>query len=72
MEALFEKNIPVCATEVFAIDQMLSVCQTISESWQTRTGKRPPFYASPHSGIFDEYLSAAGSTQWNPTSHRRL
>lgn len=50
-----EENIPVCATEVFAISQMIYVCE-LYENVSKRTGNKPPFFVTHITGIFDEYL----------------
>lgn len=55
IEAAVKNNIPVCATEVFAISQAICVCERY-EAAARRTGNRPPFYVTHISGIFDEYL----------------
>lgn len=58
MEAIEEcvaENVPICATEVFAIAQALEICELYERATQ-RTGNRPPFYLTHITGIFDEYL----------------
>lgn len=55
IEAAVEENIPICATEVFAISQAIAMCERYEKAAK-RTGNRPPFYVTHISGIFDEYL----------------
>lgn len=55
IEAAVELNVPICATEVFAISQAICICDRY-EAAAKRTGNRPPFYVTHISGIFDEYL----------------
>ncbi len=50
-----EKNIPICATEVFSISQAIHMCE-IHKTAVKRTGNHPPFYLTHITGIFDEYL----------------
>lgn len=50
-----EKNIPICATEVFSIAQAIHMCE-IYQVAAERTGNHPPFYLTHITGIFDEYL----------------
>src|SRR5437660_97596 len=47
--------VPIGATEVFAIDQAIAVCELYRRVAET-TGRRPPFYVTHITGIFDEYL----------------
>lgn len=56
MEALIAEDFPLCATEVFSIDQAIAICELYQRVTQ-RTGKRPPCYVTHITGIFDEYLS---------------
>ena len=55
LEACVEENIPICATEIFAISQAIHICERYAAAAQ-RTGNRPPFYVTHISGIFDQYL----------------
>lgn len=55
IEALLAQDTPVCATEVFAVDQAVAVCELYQRT-AARTGKRPPFFVTHITGIFDEYL----------------
>jgi transaldolase len=56
IEACVAKNVPICATEVFAVAQAIEVCE-LYERAVTRTGNRPPFFLTHITGIFDEYLA---------------
>ncbi len=55
MEALIGDNIPLCATEVFSVSQAVAVCEMYARM-AGKTGRRPPFYVTHITGIFDEYL----------------
>jgi len=55
LETCVEENIPICATEVFSIDQTIEMCELYRRATQ-KTGKHPPFYVTHITGIFDEYL----------------
>jgi len=54
--ALIPENIPICATEVFALDQAIAVCK-LYKSISDRSGRNPPMFVTHITGIFDEYLS---------------
>lgn len=56
LEACVELNVPICATEVFAIAQAVHICE-LYERAAARTGNRPPFFVTHISGIFDDYLA---------------
>ncbi len=56
MQTLIAEDIPINATEVFAIQQALDLCelyQKVSKS----SGKHPKFYISHITGIYDDYLA---------------
>jgi len=55
IEACVAENIPICATEVFALTQAIEICERYRRAAK-RTGNQPPFYVTHISGIFDEYL----------------
>ena len=55
IEALVAKGIPICATEVFSIAQATYICD-LYQRVAGGCGKRPPFYVTHITGIFDEYL----------------
>jgi transaldolase len=55
IEILIAENMPIIATEVFAIAQVTQVCELYQRVSQ-RCGKHPPFYVTHITGIFDEYL----------------
>ncbi len=56
MALLIGEDIPICATEVFSIDQTIAMCD-LYEKVSKQTGKSPPFYVTHITGIFDEYLA---------------
>ncbi|MBU8902452.1 MAG: hypothetical protein KOO69_06910, partial [Victivallales bacterium] len=55
LELCVEKNIPICATEVFSIAQAIRMCE-IYQAAAKKTGNHPPMYLTHIAGIFDEYL----------------
>lgn len=57
MAELFSRNIPVCATECFSIAQAIAMCELYQATCK-KSGKRPPFYLTHITGIYDEDLAA--------------
>lgn len=55
IETCVEENLPICATEVFAVSQAVYMCERYEAACR-RTGNAPPFFITHISGIFDEYL----------------
>jgi transaldolase len=55
MKVLVAEDTPLNATEVFAIQQALDLCE-LYESVSKETGKHPKFYISHITGIYDEHL----------------
>lgn len=55
IEAMVAHDIPICATEVFAISQAIRVCEAYQKAC-SKTGNHPPFYVTHITGIFDQYL----------------
>ncbi len=55
METLLAEDTPMNATEIFAVRQMVEICETY-ERVSKQTGKRPMFYMSHIAGIYDDYL----------------
>jgi transaldolase len=55
MEAMLEAGSQLIVTEVFSLAQLIHTCE-IYERVTTRTGVRPPFFISPITGIFGDYL----------------
>lgn len=56
IRALAKENLPLCATEVFSIDQAIALCELCEETAK-ETGFRPPVYLTHITGIFDECLA---------------
>jgi transaldolase len=56
IEALVARNIPICATEIFAVDQAIYICEAYERAAR-ETGNRPAFFVTHITGIFDEYLA---------------
>lgn len=55
LDILVADDSPVIVTEVFSVAQVIAVC----ERWLAaagRSGRRPPFFMSPITGIFSDYL----------------
>jgi transaldolase len=52
---LLREDVPVIATEVFGISQMTAVCE-LYERVSSETGKKPAFFVTHITGIFDRYL----------------
>jgi transaldolase len=55
MEELVEEDVPLNATEIFGVSQMIALCETYERVSQ-RTGKRPTLFISHIAGIYDDYL----------------
>lgn len=55
MEVLIADGMPVIATEIFGLSQMIAACEMYRRA-ATRGGKRPVFYVTHITGIFDEHL----------------
>lgn len=57
IEVLVEENVPVNATEIFGVAQMLYLCETY-EKVSKKSGKRPPLFMSHIAGIYDDHFKA--------------
>lgn len=57
MEHLVPQGIPINATEIFAVNQMTTLCDTY-ERLARQSGKRPMLFMSHIAGIYDQYLKA--------------
>lgn len=57
METLFAENIPVNATEIFGVSQMIALCETY-ERVAKETGNRPVLFMSHIAGIYDDHFKA--------------
>ena len=55
MEVLMAENVPLNATEIFGVSQMIKLCETY-EDVARRTGKHPMLFMSHIAGIFDDYF----------------
>lgn len=63
VEYLVARDIPVIATEIMSIAQMIAVCEAYGRA-SGKSGHEPPLYVTHITGIFDEHLNhlaAAGS-----------
>lgn len=56
MAELVQRDVPICATEIFALDQAIAVCRAYSNAAE-RSGRRPPLFVTNITGIFDKYLA---------------
>jgi transaldolase len=56
IEILIAEDMPTIVTEVFAIAQVVETCE-LYRRVSDKTGRRPPFYVTHITGIFDEYLA---------------
>lgn len=54
MERLVERDVPICATEMFSISQTIKMCEVYQHAAES-SGKYPPFYVTHITGIFDQY-----------------
>ncbi len=55
MEVLIADGMPVIATEIFGLSQMVATCEMYRRA-AAKGGKRPVFYVTHITGIFDEHL----------------
>ena len=55
MEVLVAENVPLNATEIFGISQMISICEMYGKI-SSQSGKSPKLYISHIAGIYDDYL----------------
>ncbi len=55
MRELVPQGVPLNATEVFGVSQMITICETY-EQISRQSGKMPKFYMSHIAGIYDDYL----------------
>jgi len=56
IEEVVARNIPICATEIFAVAQAVHVCEVYRRA-AAKSGQHPPFYVTHITGIFDQYLA---------------
>jgi transaldolase len=56
LEVLIAEDIPIIATEVFAMAQVVEACE-LYRRVSEKSGRHPPFYVTHISGIFEEYLT---------------
>jgi transaldolase len=53
LERLVEKDVPLCATEIFSMSQAVHMCEVYQDA-ADRCGKHPPFFVTHITGIFDQ------------------
>ncbi len=56
IEELVARNVPICATEVFAVAQAVHICEVYRRAAE-KSGNHPPFYVTHITGIFDQYMA---------------
>jgi transaldolase len=57
MQTLVTEDVPLNATEIFGVSQMVSLCE-MYEKVSHKCGKSPKLYMSHIAGIYDDYLQA--------------
>ncbi len=62
IEELVARNVPICATEVFAVSQALAMSEAYERAAR-KSGHRPPFYLTHITGIFDQYMGETVKTE---------
>ncbi len=70
-ETLVAENIPTCMTEVFSLDQAIAACEHYQRA-SRKAGKRPQFYVTHITGIFDEYVGKVVEREGIPISPEAL
>lgn len=70
-ERLIPEDIPIIATEVFAMAQATAACE-LYERVCRQCGKHPPFYVTHISGIFDECLAKTAEREGIQASSEAL
>jgi transaldolase len=61
-EAMVAEGCPTIVTEVFSLAQFIETCERYLRV-SNRTGRRPPFFISPITGIFGDHLKALAATK---------
>ena len=56
IEELVARNVPICATEIFAVSQAVHICEAYQRAAK-KSGNHPPFYVTHITGIFDQYMA---------------
>lgn len=62
MEELVAQNVPICATEVFAVSQAIHMCEVYRRATK-QSGNHPPFFVTHITGIFDQYLAETAKNE---------
>jgi len=70
-EKLIPEDMPIIATEVFAMAQAIEVCE-LYQRVSKRCGKHPVFYVTHISGIFDECLAKTAEREGIQVSPQAL
>ena len=60
---LIEKNVPIIATEIMSISQVIAICDAYTAAAR-RSGMEPPFFVTCIAGIFDQRLWTTTRGGW--------
>lgn len=55
MKVLIALDVPIIATEIMSLSQVVAVCELYNEV-SLETGKKPPLYVTHITGIFDDHI----------------
>jgi transaldolase len=56
IEELVARNVPICATEIFAVSQAIHICEVYQRAAK-KSRNHPPFFVTHITGIFDQYMT---------------
>jgi len=62
IEELVARNVPICATEVFAISQAVLIFDAYAKAAK-KSGMHPPLFVTHITGIFDQYFADIVKTE---------
>ena len=62
IERLVERDVPICATEIFSISQAIRMCEGYQRAAE-KSGNHPPFYVTHITGIFDDLFREIVETE---------
>ena len=62
IERLVERDVPICATEIFSISQAIRMCEGYQRAAE-KSGNHPPFYVTHITGIFDDLFREIVQTE---------
>ncbi len=67
LKKLINMNIPVMATEIMGVSQMISICESY-QNISSAAGRTPPFYVTHITGILDDYFKQENGILSDPVS----